>query len=93
VALTSRSLSSCKFEPRCSQASQTGQNLIHHASRGYRILIFAREKKTLNSFTLPFTYLGQATSVSHESERPIKMVWQLNHPMPAEMFENCRKGG
>jgi hypothetical protein len=76
-----------------SQSSQTGQNLIHHASRGYRILIFAREKKTLNSFTLPFTYLGQATYVSHESERPIKMVWQLNHPMPAEMFENCRKGG
>jgi hypothetical protein len=34
-----------------------------------------------------------ASYVSHESERPIKMVWQLDHPMPAEMFENCRKGG
>jgi hypothetical protein len=48
---------------------------------------------TQNNFTLPFTYLGQANYVSHESERPIKMVWRLDHPMPAEMFENCRKGG
>lgn len=76
-----------------SLASNTGQNLINHAQRGYRILIFAREKKKQDGFTLPFTYLGQATHVSHESERPIKIVWQLDRPMPAEMFENCRKGG
>lgn len=76
-----------------SEASPTGQNLINHANRGYRILVFAREKKRQNDFSLPFTYIGQANYVSHESERPIKMVWQLDHPMPAEMFENCRKGG
>ena len=76
-----------------SQASPTGQNLINHATLGYRILIFAREKKKQVNFTLPFTYLGQASYVSHESERPIKMVWQLGHPMPAGMFETCRKGG
>ncbi|MFM8831651.1 MAG: hypothetical protein ACKOHM_11685 [Spartobacteria bacterium] len=46
-----------------------------------------------NGFALPSTYLGQASYVSLESERPIKMVWQLDHPTPAEMFENCRKGG
>lgn len=75
------------------EASATGQNLINHTCRGYRILIFARERKKQNKFTLPFTYLGQATHISHESERPIKMVWQLEHPMPAGMFETCRKGG
>jgi hypothetical protein len=76
-----------------SQASPTGQNLIHHQEKNYKILIFARERKKHDNFTLPFTYLGQASHVSHESERPIKFVWQLDHPMPAEMFENCRKGG
>jgi hypothetical protein len=75
------------------QASNTGQNLIQHAERGYRILIFAREKKKQNGLTLPFTYLGQANHTTHEGDRPIKMVWQLDHSMPAEMFENCRKGG
>jgi hypothetical protein len=33
---------------------------------------------------LPFTYLGPADLNHHESERPIKVVWRLRHPMPAE---------
>ena len=28
-----------------------------------------------------------------ESERPIKVVYRLRHPMPAEMFEMDRRGG
>ena len=75
------------------QASPTGQNLIQHATRDYKILIFAREKKKQDGFTLPFTYLGKATHISHQSDRPIKFVWQLDHPMPSEMFESCKKGG
>jgi len=75
------------------QRSTTGQNFIKHCVQNYRILIFAREKKKQDGFTLPFTYLGQASHISHESERPIKIVWQLEHSMPAEMFESCRKGG
>jgi hypothetical protein len=71
-----------------SQACPTGKNLINHSNLGYRILIFARERQGQT-----FTYLGQANHISHEGERPIKMVWQLDHAMPAEMFENCRKGG
>jgi hypothetical protein len=47
-----------------SEASPTGQNLINHANRGYRILVFAREKKRQNDFTLPFTYLGLTTDHS-----------------------------
>lgn len=75
------------------QASNTGQNLIHHAERGYRILIFARATKKQHRFTQPFTYLGLAKLVSYQDERPIRVVWQLEHAMPAEMFELCRKGG
>jgi hypothetical protein len=73
--------------------SATGQNLIHHAERGYTILVFAREKKKHEGITLPFTYLGKANLLSHHSERPIKIVWRLEHSMPAVMFERCRKGG
>jgi len=42
---------------------------------------------------VPFTYLGPAERVSFESERPIKMVWRLRHPMPVDMFEENRRGG
>jgi superfamily II DNA or RNA helicase/HKD family nuclease len=75
------------------QESKTGQDLIHHRERGYTILIFARGAKRRDGRAAPFTFLGSATRVRYESERPIKIVWKLEHPMPAEMFEENRRGG
>ena len=70
-----------------------GQNLLHHREKGYTVLVFARGQKKRNTVTLPFTCLGPADLVSDESERPIRMVWRLKHPMPVEMFADNRKGG
>jgi hypothetical protein len=89
----SRELFHWESQSNTSQASPTGQNLIHHQERGYTILLFARDVKQRNATTMPFTYLGPADLEHHESERPIKVVWRLRHPMPAEMFETNRRGG
>jgi Domain of unknown function (DUF3427) len=70
-----------------------GQDLIRHQVRGYTILVFARDQKKRNNVTVPFTYLGPVDMVSYESDRPIKIVWRLSHPMPVEMFEDNRRGG
>lgn len=89
----SRELLHWESQSTTSQQSETGQNLIHHQDRGYTVLVFARDRKMRNGVTVPFTYLGPVLRVSYESERPIKMVWQLRHKMPVEMFEDNRKGG
>jgi len=89
----SRQLLHWESQSTTSQQSPTGQNLINHQEKGYNILIFARDMKNRNRYTVPFTYLGPAELVSHESERPIKIVWKLQHKMPAEMFEENRRGG
>jgi superfamily II DNA or RNA helicase/HKD family nuclease len=89
----SRELLHWESQSTTSQQSDTGQNLIHHEQRGYTILIFARDLKKRNGCTVPFTYLGPADRVSYESERPVKMVWRLRHPMPVDMFEDNRRGG
>jgi superfamily II DNA or RNA helicase len=73
--------------------SEKGQNLIEHKKRGYTILVFARDVKKRNQHTVPFTYLGPVECESHEGERPIRMIWRLLYPMPADMFENNRRGG
>jgi superfamily II DNA or RNA helicase len=75
------------------QQGQTGQNFIHHREKGYTVLFFVREQKKSLGVTMPFTFLGPGDLVSYESERPIKMVWDLQYPMPVEMFENNRLGG
>ena len=89
----SRELLHWESQSMTSQQSETGQNLIHHVERGYTILIFARGQKKRNKVVVPFTYLGPVERVSYESERPIKMVWRLQHQMPVEMFEDNRRGG
>jgi superfamily II DNA or RNA helicase/HKD family nuclease len=89
----SRELLHWETQSQTSQSSITGQNLIHHVERGYTMLFFARSRKQVDGVTAPFTLLGSAKLVSHQSERPIQMVWHLNAPMPAEMFEENRRGG
>ncbi len=89
----SRELLHWESQSNTAQESNAGQNLIHHKKCGYTILIFARNTKNRNGITVPFTYLGPAVRVSYEDERPIKMVWRLQYPMPAEMFEENRRGG
>ncbi len=51
-----------------------------------------RIEKRHNSCTMPLVFLSPVAHVSHESERPIKIVWHLQHPMPVEMFEESEKG-
>lgn len=54
--------------------------------------LFARDVKKHNGLAVPFAYLGPATRVSYQNERPIQIVWRLTHFMPAEMFEENRRG-
>lgn len=89
----SRVLFHWESQSNTSQASTTGQNIIQHQERGYTILLFARDVRQRSGATIPFTYLGPAAVERYESERPIKVVYRLRHPMPAEMFELNRRGG
>jgi superfamily II DNA or RNA helicase len=89
----SRELLHWETQGATSEASETGQNFIHHQERGITMLFFVRSRKKVDGNTSPFTFLGPARLVSFQSERPIQMVWRLDHPMPVEMFEQNRRGG
>lgn len=89
----SRSLLHWETQSQTARESETGQNLIRHQERNYTMLFFARSKKRTEHGTAPFIFLGPAKLESHTSERPIQMIWKLDHPMPVEMFEENRRGG
>jgi len=73
------------------QASPTGQNLLRFKERDYTILFFARLEKRIEEETAPFIFLGPAERVlSAEGNRPIAIVWELTHPVPAALFEEAR---
>jgi len=73
------------------QESETGKNYLNFHANRYKILFFARVDKSTCGETTPFVFLGPAKSLKqYEGDRPISMIWELEHPMPAEIFEEGR---
>lgn len=76
---------------RTSLKSATGQRYVNHVARGSRVVLFVRENNDdERGESAPYLCLGQARHVSHESERPIRIVWELERPMPAEIFQHAK---
>jgi superfamily II DNA or RNA helicase len=74
-----------------SQSSATGQNYLYFVERGYTILFFARLEKSVVGETSPFIFLGPAKSIiSAEGNRPVAIVWELAHAIPAVLFEEAK---
>lgn len=74
-----------------SQSSNTGQNYLNFRTKGYTILFFARLDKREEGETCPFVFLGTAKDLlNYEGNRPISMTWELDYPIPAELFEAAR---
>ncbi len=72
-------------------SSPTGQRYLNHEAMGTRIFLFVRESDVGDSVgASPFLFLGPAKHVSHEGERPIAIVWELEHEMPLDFFQAAR---
>ncbi|MCO6456689.1 MAG: DUF3427 domain-containing protein [Pirellulaceae bacterium] len=67
--------------------SPTGQRYIHHRELGYTPLLFVRETKSLPSgLSAPYYFLGPCRYLSHSGSRPVSIVWELRHPVPARLM-------
>lgn len=66
-----------------SVASPTGQRYLTGAST---VLLFVRREQKNEFGTAPYIFLGPATYVSHQGERPIAITWRLDGAMPADLY-------
>ena len=62
--------------------SETGLRYQNYEARGTTVLLFARLRTTDRAFR----FLGPATYVRHQSERPMQVTWRLEHPLPGDLF-------
>lgn len=76
-----------------SDQSNTGQRYIHHDSLNSKVLLFVREFKTLNKYAvaMPYTFLGPVHYVSHTGSKPMNILWELEHPIPARYLPKTSK--
>ncbi|MBT0995536.1 DUF3427 domain-containing protein [Cellulomonas sp. DKR-3] len=79
----SRELFHWESQSVTSLASPTGQRYVNGTST---VLLFVRESSQGAFGTAPYTYLGPATHVAHEGERPIAITWRLHTPMPSDLY-------
>lgn len=75
-----------------SAASPTGQRYIEHRRRGSSVHLFIRESKTEDGKlgAPPYLYAGTAAYVSHAGDRPMRINWKLDTPLPADIFRIAR---
>jgi hypothetical protein len=73
------------------EEGSTGRRYRHHERLGSHVLHFVRRRRQDDrGETNPYTFLGPASYVSHQGERPMSITWRLHRPMPAELFEEMK---
>ena len=65
-----------------------GRRYIEQPVRRTNVVLFVRERKRDGrGVALPYCCLGRAHYRSHESERPMKVLWELERPMPGWLYQ------
>ncbi|MFB4318305.1 DUF3427 domain-containing protein [Actinomadura sp. 21ATH] len=67
--------------------SRDGRRYIDHAKLGSSVHLFIRETK---EDAPPYLYAGPMTYRSHDGERPMRILWDLAHPLPADVFHYAK---
>lgn len=71
--------------------SPTGRRYRTHAAAASSVHLFVRRvKREDDGTTPPYLYAGPAVYVSHTGSRPMRIIWELAHPLPAETFRQAR---
>ncbi|MFE9658054.1 DUF3427 domain-containing protein [Micromonospora sp. NPDC006431] len=73
-------------------ASATGQRYINHEKLGSTVHLFVRETKAADRDlgVPPYLYAGPMTYQEHTGDRPMRIIWKLVHPLPADMYAAAR---
>ena len=74
------------------EKSPTGQRYINHRQMGSSVHLFVRERKTSDGTlgTPPYLYAGPMSYLSHAGERPMRILWELQHALPADIFHAAK---
>jgi superfamily II DNA or RNA helicase len=71
--------------------SSTGRRYRGLTEQPWRTMLFVRRAKwSETGVTSPYLFLGAVRYVSHESEKPMRITWDLEFPMPAGFFNDVK---
>jgi superfamily II DNA or RNA helicase len=69
-----------------------GLSYVNHQANGLKIILFVREQsKDENGRTMGFVNFGPVKYLSHQGSQPMNITWELEYPMPANMWHEAAK--
>ncbi|MFA6676952.1 MAG: DUF3427 domain-containing protein [Bacteroidales bacterium] len=89
----SESLFHWESQSNVSQGSKSGQNYINET---FSMFLFVRQQASFpddKSRTMGYVFLGRVKMKSYSGDRPMKIVWELEVPMPASLLVYADKYG
>ncbi|MGV3104052.1 DUF3427 domain-containing protein [Rothia sp. 32237D007AR] len=70
--------------------SRLGRIYQHHGQLGQVPLLFVRYTKEDGIGTAPYLFVGSVTYRSHSGSQPMHIKWDLERPLPADLFALAR---
>ena len=71
--------------------SKKGLRHVEHLKQEITPLLFVRESKVDDyNNARPYHFLGAVSLESHEGDRPMNVIWQMEHPIPADLLRIAR---
>jgi superfamily II DNA or RNA helicase len=87
----SRKLLHWESQSNTSQSSAMGQRYLSQPETEYTVLLFARIESKMGKLASPLVFLGPACLISAKGNKPIEMVWELEHPMPYDFYIDAKR--
>ncbi len=82
-------------QSNCHEATPTGRRYLT-AVRGseQRVLLFVRQRRhDARGETMAYVHLGPAYYATHRGGRPMQIEWELEHAMPAGLYQEVKVAG
>jgi hypothetical protein len=78
-------------QSNCHADTETGRRHIATARGGNRALLFVRQRRTdPRGETMPYVFLGDVYCAAWRGGRPMQIEWELEHEMPARLFQETK---
>ena len=69
-----------------------GQSYIKHLEVGKKIMLFVREKSTVEfGNTMGYVFLGEGYLRDHYGTKPMSIKWELSEPIPHYLWQDAAK--
>jgi superfamily II DNA or RNA helicase/HKD family nuclease len=77
----------------CHEGAPAGRRYLSAAAGGTSsVLLFVRQRRTGDrDETMPYVHLGRAYHRSHTGARPMQIEWDLEHAMPAWLYQETKR--